>query len=151
MAAHIINQVEKSKSQFDAPRLSISLAAFVLICFFLPWLQVSCLGLQDAASGYHLARNGEGALWLVPLAMMLILLSGLVRWIWEQMPAVFALISLVGSGLSTWLMLRERADIGQGTGLIAAQWTVWFWLGVAAALGIAASALNFYTRRIRAP
>src|SRR5262245_7485968 len=28
-------------------RTSLSLAAFVLICFFLPWVQLSCVGMKD--------------------------------------------------------------------------------------------------------
>jgi hypothetical protein len=28
----------------NARKTSVSLAAFVLICFFLPWVELSCLG-----------------------------------------------------------------------------------------------------------
>jgi hypothetical protein len=38
-------------------RVTLSTAGFVLICFFLPWVQVSCLTLRDSASGFELARR----------------------------------------------------------------------------------------------
>jgi hypothetical protein len=41
-----------------ARRTALSAAGFVLICFFLPWVQVSCLGAKDSASGFNLARGG---------------------------------------------------------------------------------------------
>ena len=36
----------------------------VLICFFLPWIQVSCGPTKDTVSGIDLARDGSHALWL---------------------------------------------------------------------------------------
>lgn len=144
-------QVDKSESQAGSPRLTISLAAFVLVCFFLPWLEVSCFGMREAASGFSLAREGERELWLAPLAMLLVLLAGLVYSIRRSTLAIFALVSMVGGGLSAWLMFRERAGIGEGTGLVSAHWTVWFWLAAAASVGVAASALSFYVKRSRAP
>lgn len=151
MATHSITKVARNESQAGAPRLTMSLAAFVLVCFFLPWVQVSCIGMEETASGVNLARDGERALWLAPLAMMLVLLAGLVHSVWKPMPFIFALISMVGGGLSAWLMFRERAEIGWGTGLISAQWSAWFWLGAAAAAGVAVSAFIFYVKRSRAP
>ena len=43
----------------NARRTTLSLALFVLICFFMPWVQVSCLGAKDSVSGFDLARGGE--------------------------------------------------------------------------------------------
>jgi hypothetical protein len=55
----------------NARKTSLSLAAFVLICFFLPWVELSCLGVRDSVSGYDLARAGDRILWLVPILMLL--------------------------------------------------------------------------------
>ena len=125
------------QAKTGAPRLTVSLAAFVLLCFFLPWLQVSCPGLHDTASGRDLARGGEPALWLVPVAMLAVLFVGLARFVWERMPALFGLVSIVAGGLSAYLIYRERADTVRLGGLISAYSTVWLWLGIAASLGVA--------------
>jgi hypothetical protein len=65
-----------------ARRKALSTAGFVLICFFLPWVQVSSLGTKDLASGFNLARRGDRALWLVPLLMIMVLAVGLMRAVW---------------------------------------------------------------------
>jgi hypothetical protein len=131
-------------------RATISLAAFVIICFFLPWVELSCMGLRDSASGFDLARDSS-LLWLIPLFMVAVILLGLARVIWERMPAVFALAGTVGGGVSAYLTYRERVSSNRSAGLLAAQMTVWFWLGLLASLGVAATAFVFYARRSRSP
>jgi len=125
-------------------RVTLSAAGFVLICFFLPWLQVSCLTLRDSASGYELAHHEKTSLWLVPLLMLLILLTGLVEVIWKRRPALFALISFVGGLLSAYLMYHEHIGGGQMAGIVLVQTTVWFWLGLLASLAVTVTALLFY-------
>lgn len=132
-------------------RLTLSAAGFVLICFFLPWVQVSCLTVRDSASGFELARRDNQVLWLVPLFMLLILLTGLARMIWEQWPSIFALISIVGGGLGAYLMYREHISNGQLPGVAAVHMTVWFWLGLLASLVVAATALLFYATQTKPP
>jgi hypothetical protein len=134
-----------------ARRVTLSFAAFTLICFFLPWLQVSCPTVRGSASGLDLARAGHRVLWLVPLLMLLILLIGFVRVFWEQWPSIFALVSTVGGGLSTYLTYHERLSTSSQAGLVAAQMTVWFWLGLAASLAVAVAGLLFYARQVRPP
>jgi hypothetical protein len=135
----------------DARRVSLSLAAFVLICFFLPWVQLSCVGIKDSASGFDLARAGDRFLWLVPSFMAVIILLGLVRSIWERMPAIFALSGTVGGSLSAYLMYHEYSITNDSPRLVATKWTALFWLGFVASLGIVAAALAFYTKRSRSP
>ena len=134
-----------------ARRVTLSAAGFVLICFFLPWLQVSCLTLRDSASGFDLARRDNQVLWLVPLFMASILLAGLTRGVWEQRPSIFALIGIVGGGLGVYLMRREHVSHSRLSGIGAVQMTVWFWLGLLASLAVAVTALLFYAIRSRAP
>lgn len=131
-------------------RASISLAAFVIICFFLPWVELSCMGLRDSVSGFDLARNSN-LLWLIPASMVAVIFLGLARSIPEKMPAVFALAGTVGGGVSAYLIYRERLSSNRSAGLLAAQMTVWFWLGFLASLGVAATAFFFYARRSRSP
>jgi hypothetical protein len=135
----------------NARRVSMSAAAFVLICFFLPWVQVSCFGMKDSVSGFDLARGGGRAFWLIPLLMILVLLLGSVRLVLERMPALFALSGLVGGSISFWLMLRERLSVNNKSAVIAIFWTAWFWLGLIGSLLVAAAALWFYIKRVRAP
>ena len=90
-------------------------------------------------------------LWLVPLLMLVILLIGFVRLFWEQWPSIFASASVVGGGLSTYLMYRERLSTDSQAGLVAAHMTGWFWLGLAASLAVAVAGLLFYARQVRPP
>ena len=131
-------------------RASISLAGFVIICFFLPWVELSCIGLRDSVSGFDLARNSK-LLWLIPASMVAVIFLGLARLIREKMPAVFALAATVGGGVSAYLIYRERLSSNRSAGLLAAQMTVWFWLGFLASLGVAATAFVFYARQSRSP
>ncbi len=101
-----------------AKRINLSLALFVLICFFLPWVQVSCLGAKDSVSGFELARDGDRVLWLLPLLMLTVLVLGLARAVFERTPALFALSGMVGGGLSAWLMNHEHGEVG-APGLVA--------------------------------
>jgi hypothetical protein len=134
-----------------ARRTTLSAALIALICFFLPWVQVSCLGAKDSASGFELAREGDGALWLLPFLMILLLAFGLARIIWDRVPALFALIGMSGGLVSAWLMYNERQSSRPSLSLIPIFWTAWFWLGLVASLTVAGAALWFYIRRTRAP
>jgi hypothetical protein len=131
-------------------RATISLAAFVIICFFMPWVELSCMGLRDSVSGFDLARNSS-LLWLIPASMLAVIFLGLARLVLEKMPAVFALAGTVGGLVSAYLIYRERLSSNRSAGLLAAQMTVWFWLGFLASLGVAATAFFFYARRSRSP
>lgn len=71
--------------------MTLSAAVFVLVCFFLPWVQVSCGGFKDSDSDFELAHGGERALWLVPLLMLAMLLLGYIR-AWQQQASLFALV-----------------------------------------------------------
>lgn len=130
---------------------SVSLAAFVLLCFFLPWVELSCLGVSDSVSGYDLARAGDTLLWLVPLLMLTIVIVALSRSIWEKLPMVCALAMTVGGGISAFLMYNERSSTNHSPRLVAAQWSVFFWLGFLACLCIVASGFLFYVKRSRSP
>src|SRR5262245_25407328 len=132
-----------------ARQINLSLAAFVLICFFLPWLQLSCAGMKDSVSGFDLAREGDAFLWFVPLFMLAVLITGLTRWIWEKIPALFALASTVGGSVSAYLMYHERSITNHSPRLVATRWTPIFWLAFIASLGIVAAALIFYATKNR--
>lgn len=133
-----------------ARRVTLSAAVFVLICFFLPWVQISCAGLRDSESGFDLARGGDRALWLVPLLMLAVILLGFMRAL-KQRASAFALVSMISGLVSAYMMDRERTDAEQASGIIGAHVTGWFWLGFVASLGVAASAVMFYLKRSKSP
>jgi len=135
----------------DGRRISLSAAVFVLICFFMPWVQVSCLGVKASDSGTDIARNDDRLLWAVPILMLIILLFGLTRAIWERNPFLFSLAGIVGGGFSAYLMYRRHSALGKSADVLGAQWTVWCWLGLAASVVVAASALLFYSKKSRSP
>src|SRR5918911_1788004 len=133
-----------SKAMTRSRQVTMSLALFVLICFFLPWVELSCGPVRDSVSGYALARSGHALLWLVPCFMAATVLLGLSRAIWERLPAALAFLGIVGGGISAFLMLRERWAANGSPRLIDAAWAPIFWLGVAAALGGWGAALAFF-------
>src|SRR5262249_303331 len=118
-------------------KISLSAAVFVLICFFLPWVQVSCLGAKGSASGLNLALDGDRSLWLIPALMVAVLLLGLIRSIWERYPAAFALAGIVGGGFAAYLMLHRHSQSESSTRLLIAQWTPWFWFAILASVLVA--------------
>jgi hypothetical protein len=57
--------------------LSPAGGALALLCFFLPWLEVSCGGMRQELSGVMLAK-AEGVLYLIPLVAVGIVVVGLL-------------------------------------------------------------------------
>ncbi len=134
-----------------ARRVNLSAASFTLICFFLPWIQAGCDQSRDSASGFDLARHTRPVLWLIPLMMFLVFLLGLMRFISDRIPSVYALSGTVGGGLSAFLMYKERTDTGHATGIFPLEWTVWYWLGLASSILVFVAAFIFYFKRSRSP
>jgi hypothetical protein len=124
-------------------RVTISMALIALICFFLPWVQLSCGTSENRLSGVDLARDGRGALWLIPLFMLAVLFFSVVR-AWKDKQQLLAMVSLVAGLVSTYLMNRERMRAEDTSGLIAVGLTGWFWLGFGATIVLLfSSALRF--------
>ena len=131
-------------------QINTSAAIIVLVCFFLPWVQVSCAGAKDTMSGLDLARDGQGLLWFLPVLMGALILSAIVRVRREQNKA-FALASTLCGLLSAYLMNHERLRVHDESGLISAQLTGWFWLGFISTFAVAISGIAMLVRRQRAP
>lgn len=128
-------------------RINISAALIVLVCFFLPWEQVSCGGARDTLSGLDLARNDQMLLWLVPLLMLALIVVGVLRRRNEQ-PLLLAIVNVVSGGVATYLMNDQRIRVREASGLISAQLTGWFWLSFLSSLAITISALSMlFVRR----
>jgi len=109
------------------------MALIVLICFFLPWVQVSCGASEDRLSGVDLARDGHNGLWLIPLMMLAVLFLGVARG-WKERREISAGVTLVAGLVSAYLMNRERMRANNSSGLIAVSLTGWFWLGLGSAI-----------------
>src|SRR5436190_10443218 len=107
-------------------RINISAALIVLVCFFLPWEQVSCGGTKDTLNGLDLARHDHQLLWLVPLLMLAVLVVGLVRSRREN-TRLFSLVSIVSGSVAAYLMNGERLRVHDESGIVSAQLTGWFW------------------------
>jgi hypothetical protein len=131
-------------------RINISAALIVLVCFFLPWEQVSCAGAKDNLSGLDLARHDQMLLWLVPLLMLAVIVVAVLRRRNEQ-PLLFSIVSIVSGGVTTYLMSNQWLRVRDASGLIAAQLTGWFWLSLLSALAIMASGFGMLFRRSREP
>ena len=131
----------------NSKRVTISMALIALICFFLPWVQLSCGASENRLSGVDLARDGHNGLWLIPVLMLAVLFFAVARG-WKERSEVSALAGLVAGLVSAYLMNRERARADDTSGLIAVALTGWFWLGFASTLGLTIlSAWRFLKRR----
>jgi hypothetical protein len=131
----------------DSRRAITTGALIVLVCFFLPWIQVSCGATRDTASGVDLARDGSHGLWLIPVLVLLLLFFGSVK-AWKERHELLALVSLVSGLISAYLMNRERLKFEDGTGFIQVGVTGWFWLGLGSSVAIVIlAALRLLTRR----
>ena len=133
-----------------ARHVTLSAGVFVLVCFFLPWVQVSCGGDKETASGFDLARGGDRTLWVVPLLMLAVIILGLMR---GRMRTAFAfsLVSLLGGLVSAYLINQKRADVEDKLSVIGGRVTGWLWLGLFLSLVVAASAVVPYLKRSRSP
>jgi hypothetical protein len=130
----------------DSKHATTSLALVVLICFFLPWVQLSCGTSENRLSGVDLARDGHSGLYLIPLLMLAVLFLGIAR-VWKDRRAVSALVSLIAGLVSAYLMNRERTRAEHTSGLIAVILTSWFWLGFGSTIGLViVSVLRFLKR-----
>ena len=129
-------------------RTNISAAIIVVVCFFLPWEQVSCGGARDTVSGLDLARNGDSLLFLIPLLMLAVVIAG--AWLQRsetRLPE--AIISLVAAGLSGYLMNKQRVHVQDQAALISAQLTGWFWAGLLATMAVGITAIGLLLNRRR--
>lgn len=133
-----------------ARKTSMSVAGFVVLCFFLPWIELSCLGVRDSASGYDLARGGDDLLWVVPIVMLIVVFVGLMRSLWDKLPMIPSLVMTVGGSISAYVMYREGSSRIDSP-LVATQLALFFWLGLVASLCVVALGFVFYVKRSRSP
>jgi hypothetical protein len=130
----------------DSRRVTISMALIALICFFLPWVQLSCGTSENRLSGVDLARDGNGELWLILFLMLAVLFLATAR-AWKDRRQLLAMVSLVAGLVSAYLMNRERMRAEDTSGLIAVGLTGWFWLGFGSTIALViVSALRFLKR-----
>ena len=131
-------------------RINLSAAIIVLVCFFLPWVQVSCAGAKDSLSGLDLARQDDALLWLIPLVICSVLVFILVR-MRAASSQLLGLLSTFAGAIVVFLMNRERTRAHNSSGLIATQLTGWFWLGFFAAMAVTVTGIAILLRKQRAP
>lgn len=126
-------------------RINLSAALIGFVCFFLPWVQVSCAGAKDTLSGLDLARDVQALLWLVPILLGGLALLEIFRALKEKL-AIYSIVSALCGGVTAYLMNRERLRVHDESGLITAQLTGWFWLGLFSSLVIVISGLLLFIR-----
>lgn len=127
-------------------RINVSAAIIVLICFFLPWIQVSCGSGSETLTGLGLARGEHPLLWLIPILMLAVLTMGLLR-AWNEQPKLAVIICTVSGVVTALLMNRERTRVYNNAGLIPTALTGWFWLALISALVIVATAIGLLVRQ----
>jgi hypothetical protein len=135
-------------SVMDSRRVTTSMALIALICFFLPWVQLSCGTSENRLSGVDLARDGNSELWLIPLLMLALLFLGMARG-WKERRELSALVGLVAGLVSAYLMNRERVRAEDTSGLIAVGLTGWFWLGLGSTIALVIVSVFRFLKRPR--
>ena len=129
-------------------RTNISAAIIVVVCFFLPWEQVSCGGAHDSLSGLDLARHDQTLLFLIPLLMLAVVIAG--AWLRRtERRSPLAILGLIAAGVSGLLMNQQRARVHDEGALLSAQLTGWFWLGFLSVLAVAITAFGMLINRRR--
>ena len=131
-------------------RINISAVLIVVVCFFLPWEQVSCGGARDTLNGLDLARHDHPLLWLIPLLMLTVLVVGLIRRQGEN-TRLLSIVSIVSGALVAYLMNNERLRVHNESGIIPVQLTGWFWLAFLSSLTMMIISLAMLLKRQRAP
>jgi ABC-type transport system involved in multi-copper enzyme maturation permease subunit len=130
----------------DSRRSTISVALIALICFFLPWVQLSCGKSESRLSGVDLARDGHSELWLIPFLMLLVMVIATAR-AWNDRRELSGLIGVIAGLVGAYLMNRERVRAEDTSALVAVGVTGWFWLGLGALIAVSiVSALRFLKR-----
>ena len=93
------------------PWLSPAGAFIILICFFLPWLEVKCSGKKILGTGFTFA-NEATPLWLIPIIALLVMLlyilyrNGLsLNW--------YRIGNLIAAGLGIVMMVLTYISIEQ--------------------------------------
>ena len=127
-------------------RINLSAALIVVVCFFLPWEQVSCGGARDTLSGLDLARHEHLLLWLVPLLMLAVLILGVASRRSES-AQLFPIVGVVSGAVSAYLMNDERMRVHNVSGIISAQLTGWFWFAFLLSMTVVITALAMLLRR----
>jgi hypothetical protein len=125
------------------------MALIALICFFLPWVHLSCGASENRLSGVDLARDSHTGLWLIPLLMIAVLFVATAR-AWNNRRELSALVCLVAGLVSAYLMNRERMRAENTSGLIAVGLTGWFWLGLGSTIGLVVFSVMRFLKRPRA-
>ena|SRR5215813_12644055 len=137
-----LTRVSFGTGMHNLKKIRCTAAVIALICFFLPWIQVSCGSAQDSLSGVDIARDGRNALWLIPLLLVLAIgASLLTRW---RRLDFGALISFVAGAIGAYLMNRERVHAEDSSALLNVRPTGWLFLGLASLIVVAVTgAIDF--------
>jgi len=130
-------------------RINISAAMIVIVCFFLPWEQISCGGAKDTLSGLDLARHDRVSLWLVPLLMLAVVVIGILRRRGDRL--LFSILSAIAGSVAMYLMNDERQRVQDEGGIISAHLTGWFWLSFFASLAVFVLGILRLFSRSRSP
>lgn len=132
----------------------------VLVCFFVPWLTVSCgsVPVLDDVSAFDLTQprvlgseqiDGTLELFAAPVGAVLLLVAGLV--LWSRRSVLASIVALIGGAVALGIGVLFYLNVTNGlkedpsmAQMIIVQWRVGFWGNLAAsALGIIAALVSF--------
>jgi hypothetical protein len=122
----------ETESQKSEPSASISVTksgsrslvggGLAAVCFFLPWIQVSCMGQTQTLSGNQIASE-KGIVWLVLIAAIAIVVITLHYRSTGKMQEgrkQIAIASLIGLGIIAWNYLQFKGGIDTPQGRMSA-------------------------------
>jgi ABC-type Fe3+ transport system permease subunit len=82
-------------------QINLSAAIIVLVCFFMPWMQVELRRRERYASRPGHRPRRAGLLWLIPLLMVALIVSAIGRYKREENKA-FAVASTICGLITTY-------------------------------------------------
>lgn len=146
-----------------ASKLVGPMGLVILVCFFLPWMTVSCSGMEiiSNATAFDIAQGIEAQgertdpspdLFLIVAGGVVMALAG--ARLWGSRSPVASVMALLGSALALgiWFYFRTSVmsdlDEGASQGIVfTLRWESGFWgTMVGAAVGVLASLLSFGSR-----
>lgn len=146
---HLLTVVQREAS--TGQRVSLGSAVLALLLFFLPWVDVSCMGVGKAMSGFDLASGGSSLLWLVPTAMIVTLIvlyrTTMARPKVAETPVMRNAVIASGFGgaavmLLTYLAARTQLKTDPIFGSLASEMLKIRWSGVLALLATVGTSIG---------
>ena len=141
-----------------SPLISRSAATLLVICFFFPWISVSCSGQQITATGYELATgiedmqnssqgeaysNGDMSYFLIPAIGVIVLVASFIFGL-SLARTIYLASGIVGFGFLLLKMFdfqQQVSDLKNQGYIVNVTYEMGWWLALLSLAGIIAAGI----------